>query len=109
MRDVRIADLKHRVRLEESVRVGDGGGGGSVSWVLIAEFWASVVPQSGREQLESDALSAETMHSIYCRYRADIGPSHRLVMGTRVFEIRSVVNVDDHKRFLKLRCEEVVA
>jgi len=109
MTNIRIADLKHRVRLEQPVRVDDGGGGGSISWALVTEIWASVVPQSGREQLESDALNAETVHTIYCRYRADVSPANRLVMGTRTFKIRSVLNIDDDKRFLKIRCDEVVA
>lgn len=106
--DIRISDLKHRVRLEQPVRVGDGGGGDEVTWTGVAEFWAAVVPVSGRERLEFDALSAETLHTIYCRYREDVRLSHRLVLGLRVFEIRSVLNMDDDKRFLKLSCEEVV-
>ncbi len=107
--DIRISDLKHRVRLEQPVRVDDGGGGGTVTWALVAEFWAAVVATSGRERSVSDALIADVNHTIYCRYREDIGPTHRLVLGARVFEIRSVLNLDDNKQFLKLGCEEVVA
>jgi len=107
--EIRISDLKHRVRLEQPVRVDDGGGGGAITWVLVAEFWAAVVPMSGREGLEADALSADIAHIIYCRYRDDVELTYRLVLGSRIFEIRSIANMNDAKRFLKIECEEVVA
>lgn len=109
MSTIRIADLKHRVRLEEPVRASDEGGGGTVTWSLVAEFWAAIVARQGLEQSESDALRAKVTHTIYCRHRDDVLPTHRLVFGARIFEIKSVLTLDDTKRFLKLTCEEVVA
>ena len=108
MTRLRIADLKHRVRLEAPVRSGDGGGGGSLAWVQVAEFWAAVTPVSGGEQLFSESLRAKVTHTIYCRYRTDVRVTQRIVLGPRIFEIRSVENKDDDKVFLKLRCEELL-
>lgn len=109
MTNVRISDLKHRVRLERASRTGDGGGGGDETWSLIAEFWAGVIPVQGREPFRSEQVQGERIHHVVCRFREDVLLRDRLVLGARHFNIRGILDFDDEAQFLKLICEEQIA
>ena len=39
----------------------------------------------------------------------NIGTNSRISFGTRLFDVKGIINVDERDRFLKLLCEEGVA
>ncbi len=101
-----IGEMRHRLRLEAQSRAPDGGGGATVSWGLAAEVWGAVVPLSGSERVEADGLKGQLTHQIVIRYRPGVLPEMRFMMGTRAFDIRSVIDVSERRRFLKCLVEE---
>ena len=103
-----IGNLRHRLALEAPVRTADGAGGAAIAWCLIAELWGAIHPLSGDERLDSDRLAARLTHDIGLRFRDDVAPDKRLRFGARVFQIRAVRDVDDRRRFIVCRCEEIV-
>ena len=106
MKQVGIGDLRHRVTVQQVARVGDGGGGASESWNAVATVWAAVLPLGGREELDGDVLSGALSHEIWMRHRDDVAADMRIVMASRIFEIRSVINVEERGRWLRLVCDE---
>lgn len=107
-----IGKLRHRLTIEEEVRVADGGGGFDLSWQAIATepvVWGRVTPLSGREVLRASQLQTPVSHRVTIRYRADVTASMRLTLGSRVFNIRALINVEERDRWLELTCEEGVA
>ena len=48
------------------------------------------------------------MHRITIRYRTDITPKMRAVWGSRIMNIREVINPDEQKKYLQLTVEENV-
>ncbi len=101
-----IADLRHRIVLEERVRAADGGGGATESWTPVATLWASVQQKSGGERESADRLSVGTTTEIIIRHRAGVTSHMRFRQGARLFNIRSVLDKDGRGRFLICRCEE---
>jgi SPP1 family predicted phage head-tail adaptor len=108
MSHANIGEMRHRLTLEAPQRTADGGGGAIVTWTLIADVWGAVVPLSGSESLEADGLKGRVTHQISIRYRPGISPEMRFVLGTRRFDIRAVVDRDEHRRFLRCLVEEQV-
>jgi SPP1 family predicted phage head-tail adaptor len=107
-----IGGLRRRLTLQEEGRVADGGGGFTLVWQNVAAnptVWGRIVPLSGREVLQAGQLQTPVSHRILIRYRPDVTGAMRLVLGTRVFNIRAAVNVDGRDRWLELMCEEGVA
>ncbi|KUO65533.1 MAG: head-tail adaptor protein [Alphaproteobacteria bacterium BRH_c36] len=104
--DIRIGDLRQRIVIEQPVRVGDGGGGALESWTEVGEVWARLRPLGGTERSEADAIAGSVSHEAVMRYRGDLGPELRLRLGTRVFDIRAVFDIDERRRFLRCLIEE---
>ncbi len=101
-----IGRMRQRMTLQQAVRSPDGGGGATVTWNAVADVWAALSPLGGDERVEADALQGRASHEIWIRYRADAGPHMRFLYGTRVFDIRSVADVDEAHRFQRCLAEE---
>jgi SPP1 family predicted phage head-tail adaptor len=98
---ISIGELSHRFALQAPVRTADGGGGATVTWSLIAELWGALRPISGGEDLEADGLKERIAHEIWIRHRDGVTSDMRFVLGTRVFDIRAVMDVGERRRFLR--------
>jgi SPP1 family predicted phage head-tail adaptor len=103
---VGIGDLRQRVRLEMATSTPDGGGGAAESWALVAEVWAAVRPLAGQERMEADAIAVRVTHEMFIRYRTGVTPALRFVLGSRIFDIRAALDVDERQRWLKCLVEE---
>lgn len=101
--------LKHRLSLEQEVLSSDGVGGYTKSWEVLAELWAEIRPLGGLEAFFTGRLNAKATHKIRLRYRSGVTTAMRLVFGERVFNIRSVHNIDEKNDMLELLAEEGVA
>ena len=103
-----IGELIHRFQLLAPVRTPDGAGGATVTFALISEVWGDLRARAGAERLDADRLGGRVTHAIWLRYRDGLTPDCRLMLGTRRFEIRSVLNHNGRQRFLECHCEEFV-
>lgn len=106
MTSVRIGDLRQRVRLETATSTPDGGGGGAESWLLVAELWAAVRPLAGQERVEADAIAGRVTHEVFIRHRTGVTAAMRFVLGSRIFDIRAALDVDERQRWLRCLVEE---
>lgn len=103
---VTIGDLRHRMSIEAATRTGDGGGGANLTWALVANVWASLVPRGGSEVLVLDRVAGAVSYDIWMRYRADVVPAMRIRFGSRTFDVRAVFDVEDRAHWLRCVCEE---
>lgn len=106
MSAIPIGTLRHRVVLQHVVRTDDGGGGAAETWSTVAELWAAVRPISGDERVAADALAGQLTHEVWVRHRPGVTPSMRFLIGSRVLDIRAVVDVEGRSRRLKCLCRE---
>lgn len=97
--------LRHRVRIERPVRTDDDGGGATLIWTAVATVWAGLEPRRGSEVVIADKPTARTLYTVTMRYRDDVDATMRLVAGSRVFAIKSAVDVDGMQHWLSCLCE----
>lgn len=112
MVEIAEGSLRHRITIEAGSHAEDSGGGLSNPWAsptTVAKVWAAIRPLSGIERLRAQQLEEPVTHKIVLRYRADIRADHRVNFKGRIFNIRSVINVEERNRWLELMCEEGVA
>ena len=81
--------LDRRIRIERPVADTSFDGAGSGTWALVAEVAASVQDAlpSRAERLADGANSAGRPARVRMRYRADVTPNMRFVMGGRIMQI----------------------
>jgi len=109
---VTLGALRHRVTIEAENASPDGAGGLTDPWAnptQVATVWAEVTPLGGGEQLRAMQLEDRVSHRIRMRYRTDVTPQHRFRLGTRTFNIRSVMNESERDRWLTILAEEGIA
>lgn len=94
--------LRHRVLLQQPVRIDDGAGGAVQSWETIAELWAAVLPVSGDERLSADALTGRLTHEVWIRYRPGVTRAMRFQHAGRTLDINAVL--EDRGLRHRLRC-----
>lgn len=102
--------LRHRITIQEYRVIGRNSIGGEVKdWVDIATVWAGVEPIKGREYFAADKVRADITHRVPMRYRPGVVPTTmRVKFGARLFNITSVIDVEERHVDLELMCTEVV-
>jgi SPP1 family predicted phage head-tail adaptor len=100
--------LRHRITIQ-SVPVTRSSTGATVVGTPedFVEVWASVEPISGREWYDAARTNSEVTHRVRMRYYPGITASMRVLFRSRVFDIRSVLNIDERNRELHLMCREM--
>ena len=106
---MRIGNMRSRVTIQTLGGSTDAGGGQATSWSELDVVWAHIRPLSGREILMANAQVGVVTHEIRIRYRTDVTTAHRILLGSRAFNIKAVLNPNDNDKMLLLKCEEGVA
>jgi SPP1 family predicted phage head-tail adaptor len=99
--------LRTPIQLQTSELNPDGQGGGEQVWSSAAEIFAHVEPVNSAARERAHYNDQIITHRIILRYREDITLDHRFLRNTRTFAIRSFHDLDETKRYLVCKCEEI--
>lgn len=98
---IRAGNLRHRIDIQESTDVPDGMGGSTLTWASVSGMGsvpAAIWPVSSKEILDAMKQELQITHKIRIRYRAGLTSKNRIVFGSRVFNIISIINADEKGR-----------
>lgn len=98
--------LRHRVVIEIPAPVVDEYGQPVKGWTELATVWAGVEPLRGKEVYLRSAEHAKETVRIVMRYLAGVDATCRVVFGSHIYDIHSVINPDMMNRELTLMCSE---
>jgi len=98
--------LRHRVSIQTESTAVDTYGEPTASWSTDATVWASIEPTSGNEVSIGEGQAGIITHRIFMRYTANATPKKRLLFGSRVFGIVTVLNHEERNEFMQLQCKE---
>jgi SPP1 family predicted phage head-tail adaptor len=85
----------HRITIEARSTAQDSFGGQSPDWVPLGVFYANVKPMTGRELETAQAIHAEVTHEVRMLYDARVTAKHRIRFNGRLFDILSVLNMNE--------------
>jgi len=101
--------LRHRIKIQRLVAGSpqqDATGAPDVAWSDWLPVSASVDPVTGKEPFLAQEHLSVVSHKVRIRYRSGITAAMRVLFGTRVFDIKAVLNWGERNRELLLLCEE---
>ncbi len=100
--------LPHHLAIQAKTEERDASGGVVETWTTAVYRWSRVEPLRGRELLEANKIDARLTHKITMRYYAGLTPSHRLLLGTRVFNALVPLTLEERKAIVELFAVEDV-
>lgn len=103
-----IGELNHRIKLEQLLVEKDNLEQEIETWQLAYEVWADIKPLSGKEYFKARQTKSDIMVQVTIRYRPQIHNHMRMLFNNQIYEIVSVINVNQENRYLQLLCKEGV-
>ena len=106
---MRTGRYRTRLHIEEAAETRTSDGGITSGWASIGTTWAWVRGLRGRELFSAQQINPQTTHKITMHHRSGMNSGLRLLdkTGARVFNIESVVNLDERNREIEMICTEV--
>lgn len=101
-----IGALKHRAVIEAQTLSGDGGGGYTAIWDVVANAWVSIEPLGASDAMGPDRREARVRHRIRLRRAPGIAAGMRLRTASRSFAIHDVLDAGAGDPLMILLCEE---
>lgn len=101
-----IGELRHRIEIQSSSEAADSFGQDVRTWSTYATVWASVEMSSGSEIQVGSSQQALSPYRVIIRYRGDVRPSHRIIYGSRILEVVSVMDVTGYGTHETISCIE---
>lgn len=103
------SQLIHRCDIYTETKTPTGTGGFSRSWTLLASGVRSrFTPKQWKEQELQDQLRSPVTFEVLMRYRNDFDHTSKLIYDGREFNIHSVVDPTERKRWLIIKCVQGV-
>lgn len=101
--------MRHRIEIQQAVKLSDGMGGFTETWGQVCTVWASMRQESGKEMVNADKIQATRRVQYGIRYRTDIAANMRILHGSRTLNIIAVLDPAGTFERLDLIAEEVSA
>ena len=103
---MQAGNLRHSVTLQRRSTTKGAMGGKKDSWSTLATVYAAIRPVSGREFDAAKMANSKRTHEVRIRSYSGLTTSDRILFGSRVFNIESILNVDERDREMIIRCWE---
>lgn len=97
---------RHVLEVQENRGGNDLDGVPVEDWQTVRVVYAAITPLSGREYVANRQAKLETTHKIETEPLFGVTSAMRLKDGERIFNVESVVNVDERNRRLLWMCRE---
>ena len=105
---MRAGKLRQRVTIQDKSVSQNTYGEEVITYVDWATVWAAVEPLRGREFLEGRQITAEVSTRIRIRYRSGISPEMRVKFGSKVYDVHSIIHIEEREREIHLMCQEIL-
>ena len=105
---MRAGELRHRLTLQQPVETVNDFGETVISYSDVDTVWGAVDPNAGKRYFEAMQANSEIQGAIRLRYRSDIEATWRILYGTRVLQIISIINPKERDQELLVYYKEAL-
>lgn len=104
----RAGEARHQISIQSRSTVQDAAGEPANTWTEYASRRASIQRTPGKEAFAAAQDNGRIPVVFRLRWLDGVTPAMRVVFDSKVFDIRSIVDVDGRKAELMLTCDERV-
>lgn len=104
---MKAGTLNNRLTIQAPGAGVDALGQPNGGWTDIAEVWGNVRHMSGKEAINSSAVTSTVSASIRVRYRTDLNAGMRVLAGSSVYQIKAVLPEIGRREYVDLVAELV--
>jgi SPP1 family predicted phage head-tail adaptor len=105
---MRSGDLRHRIAIQTNTPVANSFNEMVDTWTTYATVWAEISPLTGTKYFADKQANSDVSGIVRIRYRSDIVPTMRLLFGTRVFQIVSIIHPKEKRDMVELYYKELL-
>jgi len=96
-------DLRHRITIQEEEVVGTDDDGFDITGLVdVCKVWTAIKTIKGYEYVSAAATQHENTYRFIIRYRKGIDPRMIVNYQGRIFEIESILNDDELKKYITI-------
>ena len=104
-----ISELRHYVEWQYPLKVPDGMGGFTSTFVTACSTWARILPVSAKESRQSEQQTGLVSHTVRIRYRSVFKPNWRMKFKNRYFAVvGGPINPEEANVWLDLNVKETI-
>lgn len=103
---MRAGRLRHQITIQGTTETQNSYGEPVTAWTDFASVRAEITPISGREYFAAQEVRSDVTHRVRLRYLSGVTSQMRIMFGSRIMDIESVINVNERNHELQLMCVE---
>lgn len=103
---IRAGKLRNKIVIQQNTPSTDSFGERDASWSTFATVWADIKPLTSREYWDAVQVNAESTLKFVIRYLSGVTPKMRISWDSRIFNIESIINVDERNKMIVLLAVE---
>ena len=103
---IQAGKLRHKISIQSKASTRNGYNEVDDTWSTDFTTRASITPLSGRELTEAQQVNSEVTHKVVTRYREPVSSAQRILFGSRIFHIVSVINPEERNGELQITAIE---
>ncbi len=96
------------IQIETVTQVVNAFGGLAETWATFKKVFAEVSPTRGQEYFSSRQINTKNNVSFRFNYFSGITTKMRVSYDGKVYDIQSIININERNREIELMCEEQV-
>ncbi len=101
-------ELNKPITIQQAADVRDDYGEPDSTWSTFKTRRAKIAPLNGSRFFAARQFDTDISHEIVIRHTAGITTKMRVLFGSRVFEIDSVLNPQEANKFTVMMCREAI-
>ena len=101
-------ELRQRVTIQVNTPTQDAFGQPQDSWATLTSRWAKIEPNTGAPYIQADTVRNLTSHRITMRHFAGLTPRHRILFGSRTFNVTGLISSEERNIDTVIACQEVI-
>lgn len=105
---IKCGEFRHSIAIQAATEIAGPLGEPAQTWATAITVRGSIAPLRGSEKVQGDQVTAEATHMVKMRYNSTVTPAHRLLFGSRIFDINHIANIDELNKLLEITCTEAV-